>query len=113
MRWGSGSTSTCAGNRSARSGTNVAVTFSEAVTNVNATTFLLNQAGGNGKNCSTLGASIAGTITSNGTGNIWTFDPSPTLNTRTVYCVRVTTGVQDLAGQALQAPFSSSFKTAN
>ncbi|HYU32911.1 MAG TPA: Ig-like domain-containing protein, partial [Thermoanaerobaculia bacterium] len=92
---------------------NVVVTFSEPVTNVNATTFLLNQAGGTGKNCNTLGASIAGTITANGTGSVWTFDPSPTLNTRTLYCVRVTTGVRDLAGQALQAAFNSSFKTAN
>lgn len=90
---------------------NVVVTFSEPVTQVNATTFLLNQAGGNGKNCNTLGSSIAGTITANGTGDVWTFDPSPTLNAKTLYCVRVTTGVQDLAGQALAAPFNSSFKT--
>jgi hypothetical protein len=101
------------GATSVATGTNVVVTFSEAVTNVNATTFLLNQAGGTGKNCNTLGASTAGTITSNASGSAWTFDPSPTLNTRTLYCVRVTTGVQDLAGQALQAPFSSSFKTVN
>ena len=92
---------------------NVVVTFSEPVTNVNATTFLLNQAGGTGKNCNTLGASIAGTITSNGTGNAWIFDPSPTLTTRTLYCVRVTTGVQDSTGQALASPFNSSFKTTN
>ncbi|HEX6903523.1 MAG TPA: Ig-like domain-containing protein [Thermoanaerobaculia bacterium] len=90
---------------------NVVVTFSEAVTNVNATTFLLNQAGGTGKNCNTLGASIAGTITANGTGTVWTFDPSPTLNAKTLYCVRVTTGVQDLTGQALASAFNSSFKT--
>jgi Big-like domain-containing protein len=60
-----------------------------------------------------LGASIAGTITANGGGDVWTFDPSPTLNTKTLYCVRVTTGVQDLTGQALQSAFSSSFKTTN
>jgi len=92
---------------------NVAVTFSEPVTNVNVTTFLLNQAGGTGKNCNTLGASIAGTITSNVGGDVWTFDPSPTLSTRTLYCVRVTTGVRDLTSQALQAAFASSFKTTN
>jgi hypothetical protein len=92
---------------------NVVVTFSEPVTNVNVTTFLLNQAGGNGKSCNTLGASIAGTITANGTGDVWTFDPSPTLLTKTLYCVRVTTGVQDLTGQPLQSAFSSSFKTGN
>jgi hypothetical protein len=89
---------------------NVVVTFSEPVTNVNATTFLLNQAGGTGKNCNTLGASIAGTITANGTGSAWTFDPSPTLSTKTLYCVRVTTGVKDLTNQPLAAQFNSSFK---
>jgi len=90
---------------------NVVVTFSEPVTNVNATTFLLNQAGGTGKSCNTLGSSIAGTLTANGTGSVWTFDPSPTLLSRTLYCVRVTTGVKDLTNQPLAAPFNSSFKT--
>lgn len=90
---------------------NVVATFSEPVTGVNVTTFLLNQAGGNGKNCGTLGASIAGTLSANGTGSIWTFDPQPTLNARTLYCVRITTGVQDLTGHPLASAFASSFKT--
>jgi hypothetical protein len=90
---------------------NVVVTFSEAVTNVNGSTFLLNQAGGTGKNCNTLGTAIAGTISANGTGTAWTFDPTASLSTRILYCVTVTTGVQDLTGQPLAAPFKSSFKT--
>jgi hypothetical protein len=91
--------------------TNVTVTFSESVTNVNGATFLLNQAGGNGKNCNTLGTAIAGTIS--GGPTVWTFDPSATLGARILYCVTVTTGVQDLSGQPMAAPFTSQFKTSN
>lgn len=89
---------------------NVVVTFSEPVTNVTSTTFLLNQAVGS--SCATLGAAVAGTITA-GPGQVtWTFDPTPTLNAKTFYCATVTTGVRDLAGQSLAAPFVSLFKTA-
>jgi Bacterial Ig-like domain len=91
--------------------TNVVATFSEAVTNVNAATFLLNQSG-NGRDCSVLGASIPGTITGSGDQRTWTFDASPTLATKTLYCVTITTGVLDLAGQSMASSFSSSFKTA-
>jgi hypothetical protein len=93
------------------SSTNVVVTFSEAVTNVNGATFLLNQAGGTGKNCNTLGTAIAGTISPNGAQTVWTFDPTLNLNTRILYCVTVTTGVKDLTNQPMAAPFTSSFKT--
>ncbi|HSR68637.1 MAG TPA: Ig-like domain-containing protein [Acidobacteriota bacterium] len=93
---------------------NVVVTFSEAVMNVTASTFLLNQDGGAG-NCSTLGASVAGTITGNAGDDVWTFDPNaPLQNNRTVYCVTVTTGVTDLAGNPLNDganDFTSSFRT--
>jgi len=93
--------------------TNVVATFSEPVTNVDATTFLLNEAGGNGKDCDVLGAAVAGTLSSNVDGSEWTFDPTPTLTTKTLYCVTLTTGIQDLSGQPLAAPFASQFKTAN
>jgi len=93
---------------------NVVVTFSEPVMNVTASTFLLHQDGGN-DDCSTLGASVAGTISSNGAGDVWTFDPTASLqNNRTVYCVTVTTGVTDLGGDPLNdgnADFTSSFRT--
>jgi hypothetical protein len=93
--------------------TNVVVTFSEAVTNVTDQTFLLNQAGGNGKNCNTLGAAISGTITGNPAQTVWTFDPAATLGSRVLYCVTVTTGVRDLTNQPMTAAFTSSFKTGN
>lgn len=92
---------------------NVVVTFSEAVTNVTGSTFLLNQAGGNGKNCTVLGAAVTGSITGSPDQLTWTFDPAATLGTRILYCVTVTTGVQDLGGQNMTSPFASSFKTGN
>jgi hypothetical protein len=97
------------GSTTALTTTNVVVTFSEPVTNVNGATFLLNQAGGNGKNCNTLGTAITGSIGSNGDGSVWTLDPAATLGTKTLYCVTVTTGVEDLAGQPLAATFTSRF----
>ena len=93
--------------------TNVVVTFSEAVTNVTSQTFLLNQAGGNGKSCNTLGAAVSGAITGNPAQTVWTFDPAVTLGSRILYCVTVTTGVRDLTNQPMAAPFTSSFKTGN
>ncbi len=90
---------------------NIVATFSKPVTNVTSTTFLLNQAGGS--TCSTLGTAISGTITANGSRDAWTFDPGVTLSARTLYCVRVTSGVTDDSGQALNPPFASSFKTGN
>ncbi len=90
---------------------NVVVTFSEAVTNVTNQTYLLNQAGGTGRDCSILGAAVAGTITADTSQAVWTFDPAASLGTKTLYCVTVTTGVRDLAGASMEAPFASSFKT--
>ena len=87
----------------------ILATFSKPVTNVTSTTFLLNQAGGS--TCSTLGTDIAGAITANGTRDIRTFTPGVTLSSKTLYCVRVTSGVTDDGGQALNPTFASSFTT--
>jgi len=96
--------------------TNVVVTFSEPVTGVDQPGgFALYQAGGNGKNCNTLGAMIAGMFSANGTGDVWTFDPNATLGLKVLYCVQIGTSVMDLDGtpMALNPPFASSFKTGN
>jgi hypothetical protein len=90
--------------------TDVVVTFSEAVMGVDAASFLLNADGGNG-DCSTLGASVPGTITSNPGADVWSFDPDGNLDRGVTYCVTVTTAVQDLAGNALAQPFTSRFTT--
>jgi hypothetical protein len=93
--------------------TNVVATFSEPVSNVGLTTFMVNEAGGNGKNCNTLGAQVTGTYTPNGDSSEWTFDPAATLLARTLYCVNINNGVQDSAGQGLNPTFASQFKTGN
>jgi len=90
--------------------TNVVVTFSEPVMNVGASSFLLYEDGGNG-NCSTYGAAVGASISGNGAGDQWTLDPSGNLAKAMLHCVRVTTAVQDLAGNALAADFTSSFTT--
>jgi hypothetical protein len=90
--------------------TNIVVTFSEAVTNVNTSSYLLNEDGGGG-DCSTLGASISGVITSDSTATKWTFNPDPTLKSKKVHCVTVTTAVTDLAGNHLAQDFKSKFTT--
>jgi Big-like domain-containing protein/K319-like protein len=81
-------------------GTTVTATFSEAVApaSVSTTTFLLNGT-----------SPVAGTVTLNGT--IATFTPSAPLAYATTYTARVTTGVQDLAGNNLAADFVWSFTT--
>jgi len=92
--------------------TNVIATFSEPVMNVSSTTFTLYAAGGNGRSCGTMGAAVSGTITSNGTGDVWTFNPDVDLSAgRTLYCVAINTGVQDLTGQPMAMTFMSEFKT--
>ena len=95
-------------------GSNIVVTFSEPVMNVDATTFLLHQDGGQG-DCSTLGSAVGGSISANGTADVWTFDPTALLqNNRTIHCVTVTTGVTNLGGNPLNdgaGDFTSSFRT--
>jgi len=91
--------------------TSVMATFSEPVMNVNTTTFTLNEAGGNGHSCDQLGAAVSGSVTGNGTGDVWTFTPAATLGSRLLYCVSISSSVMDLGGQPMEAPFSSSFTT--
>ncbi|MFJ5861129.1 S8 family serine peptidase [Pseudarthrobacter sp. NPDC092439] len=77
-------------------GSNVTVTFSEAVQGVGTSTFTL-------KNAST-GAVVYARVFRNGTTNQWILDPSLALARKTKYTVTVTggtAGVRDLAGNAL------------
>jgi hypothetical protein len=82
--------------------TAVSATFSEAVTasTVNATTFTL-KAGS---------SSVPGTVTLAGTTA--TFQPSASLANSTTYTAIITTGVTDLAGNAMAANYTWSFTTA-
>lgn len=72
---------------------NIRVTFSEPVQGVSAGTFTLKT------NSGTTVAARA--ITPNGSANQWTFDPSPTLGSRTSYTVTLTGGIKDAAGNPL------------
>ena len=83
-------------------GSNVTATFSEPVSSatVSATTFTLEGPGG---------AAVAGGVTLE--GQTATFDPSSPLAIETTYTARVTTGVEDLAGNSLASDFTWSFTT--
>jgi len=87
---------------SVSTGTAVSVTFSEAMnpSTISASTFLLKQGT----------TAIAGTVAY--TGTTATFTPSAALTGNTLYTGTITTGVKDLAGNALAAAYTWSFKTA-
>jgi len=79
----------------------VTATFNEAMNplTINTTTF-------------TLVPGITGAVTLDGTGKIATFTPSANLALNTIYTATITTGAQDLAGNALAANYVWSFTTA-
>src|SRR6202140_4063365 len=79
----------------------ITVMFSEAMepATINDTTF-------------TVAPGITGTVTLDGTGRIAAFIPSANLALGTTYTATITTGVQDLFGNALASNFVWSFTTA-
>ncbi|MEE9268914.1 MAG: Ig-like domain-containing protein [Candidatus Krumholzibacteria bacterium] len=91
------SMSPAAGAMNVSLNTTISATFSEAVraSTVNATTF-------------TVGG-VLGTVVLN--GKVATFTPSAALAESTPYTVTITTGVKDIAGNALAADFVWSFTT--
>jgi Bacterial Ig-like domain len=84
----------------------VNITFSEAM---NAAT--ITAAGNITVKTATL-TNVTGTVTYNAATNVATFTPSGSLAFGTGYTVTVTTGVKDLAGNAMTSPFTSTFTTA-
>jgi hypothetical protein len=82
------------------------ITFSEAMdgNTINGTTITL-------KN-TTTGTAVAGTVSYNTTTHIATFTPTVALANGTGYTITVTTGVKDVAGNALATQFTSTFTTA-
>jgi hypothetical protein len=81
----------------------VAATFSEAMMGSTVTTANFRLAQGT--------TNVAGTVTLNGAGTTATFTPSAPLASSTTYTATVTTGVQDLAGNAMAANRTWSFTT--
>lgn len=86
-------------------GTAVNITFSEAMDATTITTANITL-----KNSSTL-APVAGSVSYNATTHVATFTPTVALALGTGYTVTVTTGVKDVAGNALASPFTSTFTT--
>ncbi|MBB6147306.1 hypothetical protein HNQ77_005302 [Silvibacterium bohemicum] len=82
----------------------ITATFSEAInpTTVNATTFTLQAPGG---------AAVAGLVSYAAIGDTATFTPSANLAPNTLYTATITTGVTDLAGNALAANYIWTFTT--
>ena len=93
------STNPVTGATAVPAGADVTATFSEAVKSVSATTFTL-KAGT---------TSVAGTVTLSGTTA--TFNPSAPLASSTQYTATITTGVTDLANNALAANYVWNFTT--
>jgi hypothetical protein len=90
---------------------NITATFSEAVTNVVATsgstpgTFTLK---------TSSGSEVTATVRRNGTTNQWILDPGPTLASRTTYTVSLVggaSGIKDAAGNPLATNVTWSFRT--
>jgi hypothetical protein len=86
-------------------GTNVSVIFSEPMQQATITTtnITLTPTGG--------GAAIAGTMTYDAGTNTATFNPTNDLENNKSYTITVTTGVKDVAGNALASQSTSTFTT--
>ena len=82
----------------------VTVTFSEPMdtTTINAANIKL---------ADSLGTAVAGAVTYNAATNAATFTPTSALNNKAKYTLTVTTGVKDVAGNALAAQAVSTFTT--
>ncbi len=87
----------------ARSG-NLTATFSEAMNTatISASTFTLAGPGT---------TAVAGVVSLSGDGLIATFNPTAALETSTIYTATITTGTQDLAGNALASNHEWTFTT--
>lgn len=83
----------------------VTIQFSEPMdqTTINATNIKLSVTSG--------GAAVAGTVSYDAGTNTATFTPTSALSNNTGYTVTVTTGVKDVAGNALAAQSTSTFTT--
>jgi len=81
------------------------VTFSEPMnpSTINASTIALR--------VTSNGVAIPGSVSYNASTHVATFTPASQLGFSTSYTLSVTTGVQDVAGNAMSSPFSASFTT--
>ncbi len=81
--------------------------FSEPVMNVNSKTLVVYPRQGG---CNGSGPPIAGRITSNSTGDRWTFTPFESVVTQADHCLTVGAEIYDMAGKNLERPYSAAFQ---
>jgi hypothetical protein len=82
----------------------VTATYGQAMNpaTINAADFLLNVTGG---------AAVAGAVTANGTGKVYSFTPASALALNTNYTLTITTAAQDTFGNAMAANYVTTFTT--
>ncbi len=82
----------------------ITATYAQAMnpTTINALTYLVNVTGG---------ATVAGTVTANAAGTVFTFTPTAALALNTSYTVTLTTGAQDTFGNAMASNYTWTFTT--
>jgi hypothetical protein len=82
----------------------ITVTYAQAMNpaTINAADFLVNVTGG---------AAVAGTVSANSTGKVYTFTPTTALALSTNYTFTITTAAQDTFGNAMASNFVSTFTT--
>jgi hypothetical protein len=82
----------------------ITVTYTQAMNpaTINAADFLVNVTGG---------AAVAGTVSANSTGKVYTFTPTTALALSTNYTFTITTAAQDTFGNAMASNYVSTFTT--
>lgn len=88
------------GSTAIATGTTITVVFDEPLSNVNLTTFTVND-----------GAAVAGTLASSLGGRAWTFTPTAALAAAATITVTLSTAITDATGNALPAPVTLAFTT--
>jgi hypothetical protein len=78
------------------------VVFSKPVMNVTPLTLAVQRKGDRTRECSAADPMVAGDISSNRAGDLWTFRPHESLEAGAEYCVSVSGEVYDLSGNKLE-----------
>jgi Big-like domain-containing protein len=78
------------------------IEFSKPVMNVTPRTLEVRRKGDRARECSAADPKIAGDISSNRAGDLWTFRPHASLEAGAEYCVSVSGDVYDLSGNTLE-----------
>jgi hypothetical protein len=78
------------------------VAFSKPVMNVTPLTLAVQRKGDRARECSAADATVAGDISSNRAGDVWTFTPHESLEAGAEYCIAISAGVYDLSGNNLE-----------